>query len=225
MADRLTTVSHNGITYRMVGASGSAKNGKYYYCDIQHEPLIAKRFQQWPEAAITYFGILVSGCKVVHTESKATVMVVRDLVLGTNDCRGWIRESLFRSLRFRKGTSISSVWHSTRFRPKAVSKSCPMKLPMRLAPTSSFPTAHQAGHQYAGVIPKAYFSDLEFTSTNARSHWEFEKSQGRSSSNLATRFFSMRRRSRSKPRSYPRLSRRLRLSRPHGVKAIIARWL
>ena len=76
VADRLTTVSHNGITYRMVGASGSAKNGKYYYCDIQHEPLIAKRFQQWPEAAITYFGILVSGCKVVHTESKATVMVV-----------------------------------------------------------------------------------------------------------------------------------------------------
>ena len=33
VADRLTTVSHNGIAYRMVGASGSAKNGKYYYCD------------------------------------------------------------------------------------------------------------------------------------------------------------------------------------------------
>ena len=103
VADRLTTVSHNGITYRMVGASGSAKNGKYYYCDIQHEPLIAKRFQQWPEAAITYFGILVSGCKVVHTESKATVMVVRDLVLGTNDCRGWIRKSLFRKLALPEG--------------------------------------------------------------------------------------------------------------------------
>jgi TraM recognition site of TraD and TraG len=103
VADRLTTVSHNGITYRMVGASGSAKNGKYYYCDIQHEPLIAKRFQQWPEAAITYFGILVSGCKVVHTEPKATVMVVRDLVLGTNDCRGWIRRSLFHKLALPEG--------------------------------------------------------------------------------------------------------------------------
>ena len=59
VADRMTAISHDGIVYRMVGASGSAKNGKYYYCDAQHEPLIARRFQQWPEAAITYFGILV----------------------------------------------------------------------------------------------------------------------------------------------------------------------
>ncbi len=103
VADRMTSVSHNGICYRMVGASGSAKNGKYYYCDAQHEPLIAKRFQQWPEAAITYFGILVSGCMVVHAEPEATVMVVKDLELGTNDCRGWIRESLFEKLSLPKG--------------------------------------------------------------------------------------------------------------------------
>jgi hypothetical protein len=87
----------------MVGASGSAKNGKYYYTDAAHEPMIAKRFQQWPEAAITYFGILVSGCKVVHSEPIASVMVVRDLELGTNDCRGWIRKSLFRKLRLLEG--------------------------------------------------------------------------------------------------------------------------
>ena len=103
VADRMTSVSHNGICYRMVGASGSAKNGKYYYCDAKHEPLIAKRFQQWPEAAITYFGILVSGCMVVHGEPVATVMVVKDLELGTNDCRGWIRESLFEKLSLPKG--------------------------------------------------------------------------------------------------------------------------
>ena len=98
VADRMTAISHDGIAYRMVGASGSAKNGKYYYCDAQHEPLIAKRFQQWPEAAITYFGILVSDCKVVHAEAESTVMVVKDLELGTNDCRGWIRKSLFEKL-------------------------------------------------------------------------------------------------------------------------------
>jgi len=98
VADRMTAVSHNGIAYRMVGASGSAKNGKYYYCDTPHEPVIAKRFQQWPEAAITYFGILVSSCKAVHAEAEATVMVVKDLELGTNDCRGWIRKSLFEKL-------------------------------------------------------------------------------------------------------------------------------
>jgi hypothetical protein len=98
VANAMTMVTCNGISYRMVGASGSAKNGKYYYCDAAHEPLIAKRFQQWPEAAITYFGILVSGCKVVHTEPSARVMVVEDLKLGTNDCRGWIRKSLFGKL-------------------------------------------------------------------------------------------------------------------------------
>ena len=98
VANAMTAVSHNGIAYKMVGASGSAKNGKYYYCDAAHEPLIAKRFQQWPEAAITYFGILVSDCKVVRKEPEARVLVVRDLELGTNDCRGWIRRSLFKKL-------------------------------------------------------------------------------------------------------------------------------
>jgi len=98
VADRMTAISHDGIVYRMVGASGSAKNGKYYYCDAQHEPLIARRFQQWPEAAITYFGILVSSCKVVHAEADSTVMVVKDLELGTNDCRGWIRKTLSEKL-------------------------------------------------------------------------------------------------------------------------------
>jgi hypothetical protein len=103
VANAMTTVAHNGIAYKMVGASGSAKNGKYYYCDAAHEPLIAKRFQQWPEAAITYFGILVSGCKVVRTEPQASLVVVKDLELGTNDCRGWIRRSLFRKLRLSEG--------------------------------------------------------------------------------------------------------------------------
>lgn len=103
VADRMTSVSHNGIAYKMVGASGSAKNGKYYYCDAQHEPLIAKRFQQWPEAAITYFGILVSACKVVYATPEATVMVVKDLDLGTNDCRGWISKNLFEKLGLPEG--------------------------------------------------------------------------------------------------------------------------
>jgi hypothetical protein len=53
VANAMTRVYHNGIAYRMVGASGSAKHGKYYYCDATHEPLIAKRFQQWPETAFS----------------------------------------------------------------------------------------------------------------------------------------------------------------------------
>lgn len=103
VASVLTGIRHNGVAYKMVGASGSAKNGKYYYCDAAHEPALAKRFQQWPEAAITYFGILVSGLKVVRQETNCNVMVVPDLKLGTNDCRGWIRRSLFLKLSLPEG--------------------------------------------------------------------------------------------------------------------------
>lgn len=103
VARTLTGVRHHGVHYKMVGASGSAKNGKYYFCDAAHEPLLAKRFEMWPEAAITYFGILVSGLKTVHEEADKMVFVVPDLKLGTNDCRGWIRRSLFLKLGLPEG--------------------------------------------------------------------------------------------------------------------------
>jgi hypothetical protein len=141
VADRLTTVSHNGITYRMVGASGSAKNGKYYYCDLQHEPLIAKRFQQWPEAAITYFGILVSGCKVVHTES-ATVMVVGILCLepttAADGSEGLSKACASGRAFYQFRLAFDSIQAKGSF--KVMSD----EVAMRLAPTSSFPTARSS---------------------------------------------------------------------------------
>ena len=87
-----------GVEYRLIGASGSAKNGKYYAVNKEFEKPIAERFQQWPEAAITYFGILISPCKVRIEEPDVRVLVVEDHTLGTNDCRGWIRRSLFEKL-------------------------------------------------------------------------------------------------------------------------------
>jgi hypothetical protein len=48
-----------GVEYRLIGASGSAKSGRYYAVSKEYEKPIAGRFQQWPEAAVTYFGILV----------------------------------------------------------------------------------------------------------------------------------------------------------------------
>lgn len=88
----------DGVEYRLVGASGSAKDGKFYAVDVEHERPIAERFQKWPQAAITYFGILVSDCRVVIEEQDARVLVVEDHALGTNDCRGWISERLFGRL-------------------------------------------------------------------------------------------------------------------------------
>lgn len=89
-----------GVEYRLIGASGSAKNGRYYAVNKEFERAIADRFQQWPEAAVTYFGILISPCKVRIEEPDARVLVVDDHSLGTNDCRGWIRRSLFDRLGF-----------------------------------------------------------------------------------------------------------------------------
>ncbi len=94
----LMRVSYEGREYCLIGASGSAKDGKFYAVDAAHEKLIAERFQKWPQAAITYFGILVSDCKVVIQEPNVDVLVVEDHALGTNDCRGWISERLFRKL-------------------------------------------------------------------------------------------------------------------------------
>jgi hypothetical protein len=95
----LTRVQLDGVRYSLIGASGSAKNGKFYAVDSSYEKKLAERFRFSPQAAITYFGILVSSCKVIHEESDCRVMVVDDHELGTNDCRGWISRSLFRKLQ------------------------------------------------------------------------------------------------------------------------------
>ena len=87
-----------GVEYRLVGASGSAKDGRYYAVNKEFERSISERFQQWPEAAVTYFGILVSPCKVRIEDQDTRVLVVEDHCLGTNDCRGWIRRSMFERL-------------------------------------------------------------------------------------------------------------------------------
>ena len=88
-----------GVHYKLVGASGSAKKGKFYFVDQEHSRAIAERFQHWPQAAIVYFGILVSPCKVMMEDPDSRVLVVPDRTLGTNDCRGWIRRSLFQRLQ------------------------------------------------------------------------------------------------------------------------------
>jgi hypothetical protein len=99
----------NGIPYKLVGASGSAKKGKFYFVDQKHSRAIAERFQHWPQAAIVYFGILVSPCKVMMEEPEGRVLVVADRRLGTNDCRGWIRQSLFQRLQEKHDDELLSA--------------------------------------------------------------------------------------------------------------------
>src|SRR5437660_784099 len=95
----MANLKFKNIAYKLVGASGSSKDGKFYFVDKDHSQSIAERFQHWPQAAIVYFGILVSSSKVVIEKPDASVLVVEDHILGTNDCRGWIRRSLFSELQ------------------------------------------------------------------------------------------------------------------------------
>src|SRR5262245_34172564 len=94
-------VNIDGVQFKLVGASGSAKDGKFYAVEAKYERAIAERFLNWPQAAITYFGVLVSPCKVRIETPDARVIVVKDHEFGTNDCRGWISRSLFRALQSR----------------------------------------------------------------------------------------------------------------------------
>ena len=95
----LTRVEFDGIRYSLVGASGSAKKGKFYAVETKYEKRLAERFRFSPQAAMTYFGILVSSCKVMIEAPDCRLLVVEDRQLGTNDCRGWISESLFKRLQ------------------------------------------------------------------------------------------------------------------------------
>ena len=97
-----------GTHYKLVGASDSAKKGKFHFVDREHSRAIAERFEHWPQAAIVYFGILVSPCKVMMEESDARVLVVPDRKLGTKDCRGWIWRSVFRRLQQKHDDEILS---------------------------------------------------------------------------------------------------------------------
>src|SRR6478752_2879826 len=107
--NRLAKLVWNGIHYKLVGASGSAKKGKFYFVDQEHSRAIAERFQHWPQAAIVYFGILVSPCKVMMEAPDSRVLVVPDRKLGTNDCRGWIRRSLFQRLQEKHDDELLSL--------------------------------------------------------------------------------------------------------------------
>jgi hypothetical protein len=95
----LTRVEFDGIRYSLVGASGSAKKGKFYAVESRYEKRLAERFRFSPQAAMTYFGILVSSCKVLIEVPECRLLVVDDHQLGTNDCRGWISESMFKRLQ------------------------------------------------------------------------------------------------------------------------------
>src|ERR1700721_3866563 len=99
----LTRVEFDGVRYSLVGASGSAKKGKFYAVETKYEKRLAERFRFSPQAAMTYFGILVSSCKVMIEVPDCRLLVVEDRQLGPNDSRGGISHSPFTGPKQRHG--------------------------------------------------------------------------------------------------------------------------
>src|SRR3974390_3385077 len=117
----LTRIEIDGIRYSLVGASGSAKNGKFYAVESSFEKKLAERFRFSPQAAITYFGILVSSCRGLIEEPDCRAMVLDHHEVGTNDCRGWISQSLFRKLQQKHQTELLA-WETERLRNQRTAK-------------------------------------------------------------------------------------------------------
>ena len=46
--NRMAKLNYGGVEYKLAGASGSAKDGKFYFVDQAHAKQIAERFQHWP---------------------------------------------------------------------------------------------------------------------------------------------------------------------------------
>jgi hypothetical protein len=126
-----------GVEYRLIGASGSAKSGRYYAVSKEYEKPIAERFQQWPEAAVTYFGILVSPCKVRIEEPDAKVLVVEDHSLARMTVAAGSGARCLSGCIWPTATSTSSASHSTGPRRKAASRSWRTTSPAISAPTLS----------------------------------------------------------------------------------------
>jgi hypothetical protein len=101
--ETLADFCYQGVQYVLVGASGSAKEGKFYFAERESARRIAQRFHNWPEAAMVYFGMLISRCLAMVEEPDVKVLIVPDHALGTNDCRGWIKRSLFAKLNLPDG--------------------------------------------------------------------------------------------------------------------------
>ena len=136
---KFDNIEHNGVRYQLIGGSGSVKKRKYYFVDEAHRDPIADRFGRWPEALITYFGILVSSVqeassrKTMSEWSSSPIERSAPTTAGDGSARGCSTGSTFS-----RAGSINSVWPSATPRPRERSRSWTMTSPIFSAPTSSF---------------------------------------------------------------------------------------
>lgn len=99
VANAMRNICYEGKRYKLIGATGGAKEGKFYFVEEKWEEAFATHYQHWPETAISYFGVMVSECEKGLIElDNVRIRIVEDHELGTNDCRGWIVDSIWDKL-------------------------------------------------------------------------------------------------------------------------------
>jgi len=87
--NRMAKLIYGGVEYRLVGASNSARTASSTLSISRTPNRLLSAFSIGPMAAMVYFAILVSDCKLMVDEPNFRVAVVQEHALGTNDCRGW----------------------------------------------------------------------------------------------------------------------------------------
>lgn len=90
------------VTYFPVGSLRSIEKLEMYLIDEVTCKAIASRFHECCEALISEFDLLVTPCDIV-TQQDLRVMVIPDRVLGINDWKGWVRQSVFSKSRLPAG--------------------------------------------------------------------------------------------------------------------------
>lgn len=90
-------VMHQGKRFKVVGASSSLKDGKFWLAEESLIPEIHKYFKSAQEALV-YFGILTSGCHQGIRQLDTPIKLVEDGELGTGDGFGFVPIRLLRQL-------------------------------------------------------------------------------------------------------------------------------
>ncbi len=97
--NKLNNIVWNGRRYKLTLATGGLKNGQVICIEEKYAKAVARQYHMVPQAALAYGGIVVNECTKALATFEATIRVVKEGELGTNDGRGWIDEFIFALLK------------------------------------------------------------------------------------------------------------------------------
>jgi hypothetical protein len=155
----MARITWNGVRYGLVGGTGGAKDGKFYYAEAQYIKALKDQYQDWCEAAIAYFGIQVSECDKGIIERILRIRIVEEHQLGTNDSRLWFVKSVYDALNLSEldvpQIRLASEVEPLVFNAKGTAKMMPVQVAQHpdvaadiIMPTSCIKPALDKAHEY-----------------------------------------------------------------------------